>query len=85
MIYISSTRTNMELLNSALVQIFASNLRRMRKKARLSQEELALRSGLDRTYISGCERGIRNPSIVSVEKIAEALNVPAKEFFETGS
>ncbi|WP_422001938.1 helix-turn-helix domain-containing protein [Roseovarius mucosus] len=82
MIYISSTRTNMELLNSALVQIFASNLRRMRKKARLSQEELALRSGLDRTYISGCERGIRNPSIVSVEKIAEALNVPAKEFFD---
>lgn len=84
MIHIPSTRTSMELLDSALVQIFAGNLKRLRKKARLSQEELALRCGLDRTYISGCERGIRNPSIVSVEKIAEALNVPAKEFFENG-
>jgi len=73
----------MELLDSALVQTFASNLKRLRTKARISQEELALRSGLDRTYISGCERGVRNPSIVSVEKMAEALNVPAKDFFGT--
>ncbi len=73
----------MELLDSALVQTFASNLKKLRSKARISQEELALRSGLDRTYISGCERGVRNPSIVSIEKIAEALNVPAKEFFES--
>lgn len=71
----------MEVLDSALVQTFASNLKRLRKKAHISQEELALRSGLDRTYISGCERGVRNPSILSVEKIAEALNVSAEEFF----
>ncbi|WP_121634363.1 helix-turn-helix domain-containing protein [Tropicibacter alexandrii] len=72
----------MEVLDSALVQTFANNLKRLRKKARISQEELALRSGLDRTYISGCERGVRNPSIISIEKIADALNVPAKDFFE---
>lgn len=77
-----STRSCMEVLDSALVQTFANNLKRLRKKARISQEELALRSGLDRTYISGCERGVRNPSIISIEKIADALNVPAKDFFE---
>ena len=67
----------METLDSALVKAFASNLKRLRTKARLSQEELALRAGLDRTYISGCERAVRNPSLLSVEKIAEALNVRA--------
>lgn len=77
-----STRSYMEVLDSALVQTFANNLKRLRKKARISQEELALRSGLDRTYISGCERGVRNPSIISIEKIADALNIPAKDFFE---
>ncbi len=74
----------MDKLPSTLVQTFASNLKRLRVKARLSQEELALRSGLDRTYISGCERGVRNPSLVSVEKIAEALGVSVSEFFEAG-
>lgn len=69
----------METLDSALVKAFAGNLKRLRNKARLSQEELALRAGLDRTYISGCERGVRNPSLLSVEKIAEALNVTATD------
>lgn len=67
----------METLDSALVKAFSDNLRRLRHEARLSQEELALRAGLDRTYISGCERAVRNPSLLSVEKIAEALNVSA--------
>lgn len=69
----------METLDSALVKAFAGNLKRLRSKARLSQEELALRAGLDRTYISGCERAVRNPSLLSVEKIAEALNVTATD------
>lgn len=74
----------METLDSALVRTFASNLKRLRVKARLSQEELALRAGLDRTYISGCERAVRNPSLVSVEKIAEALNAPATDLLGDG-
>ena len=69
----------METLDSALVKAFAGNLKRLRNKSRLSQEELALRAGLDRTYISGCERAVRNPSLLSVEKIAEALNVTATD------
>mgnify|MGYP002619977888 CR=1 FL=1 len=84
MVHTPPTPNVMDKLPSTLVQTFASNLKRLRVKARLSQEELALRSGLDRTYISGCERGVRNPSLVSVEKIAEALGVSVSEFFEAG-
>jgi len=64
-------------LQSELVRIFAHNLRETRLKSRLSQEELALRAGLDRTYVSGCERGTRNPSLVSVEKLSSALEIDA--------
>lgn len=69
----------MKTPHSALVKAFAGNLKRLRNQARLSQEELALRAGLDRTYISGCERAVRNPSLLSVEKIAEALGVTATD------
>ena len=64
-------------LPSELVRIFAQNLREARHRARLSQEELALRAGLDRTYVSGCERGTRNPSLMSVEKLSNALEIEA--------
>jgi transcriptional regulator with XRE-family HTH domain len=39
----------------------------------LSQEQLAARAGLDRTYVSGIERGKRNPSLKTADRIAEAL------------
>ncbi|WZB74217.1 helix-turn-helix transcriptional regulator [Achromobacter insuavis] len=42
----------------------------------MSQEELALRAGLDRTYVSSCERGKRNVSLETIVKLAEALAVP---------
>jgi transcriptional regulator with XRE-family HTH domain len=48
----------------------------------ISQEELAHRAGLDRTYISDLERGSRNPSIESVEKIACALDISVANLFE---
>lgn len=62
-------------IESNLVALFASNLRRLREDLNLSQEEVAHRSGLDRTYISGCERGVRNPTLATVEKISSALGV----------
>ena len=50
-------------------------VRRVRKQRGTSQEELAWQADLHRTYISGVERGVRNPSLASLETIAEALEV----------
>ena len=51
----------------------AANLKRLRKERGWSQEALADAAGLDRTYISGIERVVRNPTITVVERIAKAL------------
>lgn len=51
----------------------------------ISQEELAARAGLHRTYISDVERGVRNPSIAIVEKLAQALKLSISALFERAS
>jgi transcriptional regulator with XRE-family HTH domain len=56
-------------------QRLGRNVRALRTAAGLSQEELAGRAGLHRTYESDIERGTRNPSIAVVERIAMVLNV----------
>jgi transcriptional regulator with XRE-family HTH domain len=66
-----------KVVDSQLVETFASRMREVRLGRGMSQEDLAHEAGLDRTYISGCERRLRNPSLISVEKIANALDVPA--------
>lgn len=53
------------------------NIRRIRGDLGWSQEELAHRADIHRTYISDVERGARNPTISVVEKIAKALKVEA--------
>jgi transcriptional regulator with XRE-family HTH domain len=50
-----------------------SNVRRQRQRKALTQEKLAALADLDPTYISGIERGVRNPSVLSVVRIATAL------------
>lgn len=52
-----------------------ANLRRLRQRKGLSQERFGFESGLDRTYVSGIERGARNPTILVIERIAKALGV----------
>ena len=47
----------------------------------MSQKDLAYTADLDRSYIASIENGQRNVSIVNIEKIANALNVTLKEFF----
>lgn len=57
-------------------------IRELRGQLGISQEELAARANLDRTYITSVERGKRNISIVNLEKISIALEVPLKVFFD---
>ena len=51
------------------------NLQRLRREAGLSQEELADRSRVHQTYISGVERGVRNPTVLVLQRIAQALEL----------
>jgi len=53
----------------------------LREQASMSQKDLAYSADLDRSYIASVESGCRNISIVNIEKIANALNVPLKELF----
>ena len=58
------------------------NLRRLRAERELSQEDFATDSGFDRGYISGVERGVRNPSVLVLERIAAGLDVDTAELFD---
>ncbi len=49
------------------------NMKRLREVRGWSQEELADRAGIHRTYVSGVERGVRNPTVTVLEKLAIAL------------
>lgn len=65
-----------------LIKSVASTIRQFRKAKGMSQEELAHISGLDRTYISGVERGIRNITLESLEQIIKALDIHNSDFFK---
>lgn len=60
---------------SDIQEVFAANVRSYRKGARMTQEELAEKSGLHRTYIGGIEQQRVNVSLKNIEKIAQALDV----------
>ena len=60
---------------------FGNRVRALRNNAGISQEELAFRAGLHRTYLGGVERGERNPSLESILKIAGALEVSPGQLF----
>lgn len=59
-----------------------SRIKELRRALELSQEKLALKAEVDRTYLAGVEQGKRNPSIKSLEKILKALEVSFGEFFK---
>lgn len=59
-----------------------SRIKELRRALGLSQEKLALKAEVDRTYLAGVEQGKRNPSIKSLEKILKALEVSFGEFFK---
>ncbi|MDP3010298.1 MAG: helix-turn-helix transcriptional regulator [Methylococcales bacterium] len=68
-------------MEKKLVQAVASTIRHFRKLADMSQEALADKADLDRTYISGIERGVRNITLDSLEQIINALDVDIASFF----
>lgn len=60
-------------------EVFARNLRALRQARGLSQEELAHRAGIDRTYVSSLERCVYSASIDVVDQLAQVLNVEAAD------
>lgn len=60
-----------------VVKLLGENVRRYRKLADISQEELSLRTGIKRSYISDLERGTRNPTVRALGLLAEGLRIEA--------
>jgi transcriptional regulator with XRE-family HTH domain len=60
---------------------FGRAIRRIREEQEINQEEAAERCGLHRTYYSGIERGVRNVSLVNIDKISKGLKKSLPELF----
>jgi transcriptional regulator with XRE-family HTH domain len=60
---------------------FGRAIRRMREEQEINQEEAADRCGLHRTYYSGIERGVRNVSLINIEKVAKGLKTSLSDLF----
>ena len=60
---------------------FGQRIRRLRSERGVTQEEVAHRAGVHVTYLSGIERGVRNPSLRNIRAIAAALDVPMSDLF----
>lgn len=65
-----------------ITEAIGQRIRELRSEIGLSQEKLALKADLDRTYLAGVENGKRNLSVKSLEKIIIALDVSFQTFFE---
>ncbi len=59
--------------------IVGRNIRRLREARRMTQEQLAFEAQIDLTYVGGIERGRRNPSLMVMVRIADALDVPVRD------
>jgi transcriptional regulator with XRE-family HTH domain len=66
----------------SLLQSFGQLIVERRKALGISQEELAHRADLDRTYVSGLERGVRNPSLTAIVKVAHGLGITADKLLK---
>lgn len=66
-----------------LLRNIGARVRECREKRQWTQEDLAERADLDRSYIAGIEAGLRNPSIKAVAKIARGLDLTLAELLES--
>ena len=71
-------------MSNPVLQAFGDHLRALRVQRGLSQESLAELAVLHRTYLGGVERGHRNPTLLTLLKIAEALQTPPAELLNYG-
>lgn len=65
--------------NNEILKRFGEKVRKVRKEKGISQEALAEKAGLHRTYIGMIERAEKNITLINIEKIAKALNVEIKD------
>lgn len=61
---------------------FGQRIAELRKNAQFSQETLALKSGINRTYMGAIERGEKTPSLLIINKIAQAFGLTLKQLFD---
>ncbi|AXG44538.1 helix-turn-helix domain-containing protein [Photorhabdus laumondii subsp. laumondii] len=67
---------------NTIKSIFGQRVRYIRMASGMSQEAFADKCGLDRTYISGIERGVRNPTLEVINVIASGLQIELKDLFD---
>lgn len=68
-------------MDKSILKFFGKKIRTIRLEQKLSQEELAYKAELHRTYIGMIERGEKNISLLNIEKVAKALGVKIQELF----
>ena len=69
-------------MNTKVLKNFGEAVRRKRKSINMSQEELAYKAGVHRTYMSFIERGLRNPSLLIIFKISRVLKIKLPVLFD---
>lgn len=69
-------------MNKNLALKFGEVIRMLRKDQNISQEELAFKAGVHRTYIGMIERGEKNITLENIQKLSHALNISMKTIFE---
>ena len=69
-------------MNNSILKAFGIRIKAIRLQRGLSQEQLGLIAELDRTYISGIERGLRNVSLINLKRLAIALNIEPAELLK---
>ena len=73
----------MEITKSKTIsKKFGKNLKKIRLEKKMSQGDVARALGVHRSYISGLERGVRNPTLTNIERIAKALGINIQKLLE---
>lgn len=69
-------------MDRSILKAFGRRIKAIRLEQGISQEQLGQLAELDRTYISGIERGLRNVSLINIERLAAALNIEPAELLK---